>query len=68
MEQFKIGQTYKTRSACDADCILAVTIESRTAKTVKLPNGKKFRVFEFDGVECFRPWGSYSMAPIIRAA
>lgn len=28
---------------------------------------KTFRVAEYDGAEFIKPWGSYSMAPIIRA-
>lgn len=28
---------------------------------------KTFRVAEYDGAEFIKPWGSYSMAPIINA-
>jgi hypothetical protein len=65
--QFQVGKTYMTRSTCDHDCCIFQTIAKRTAKTVTTANGKNFRVFVFDGVEQFRPWGSYSMAPIMGA-
>jgi hypothetical protein len=67
MKQFEAGKTYTTRSICDHDCVISVTIEKRTAKTVTA-NGKTFRVAEYDGAEYIKPWGSYSMAPMIRAA
>lgn len=70
MQQFQVGKTYSTRSICDHDCIIAVTIEKRTAKTVTATvrgESKTFRVAEYDGAETIKPWGSYSMCPIIRA-
>lgn len=70
MELFQAGKTYTTRSICDHDCIIAVTIEKRTAKTVTTTvrgEQKTFRVAEYDGAEFIKPWGSYSMAPIINA-
>ena len=71
MNAFEAGKTYTTRSICDSDCIYSAEIVSRTAKTVKaIVDGelKSFRLFIFDNTECFRPFGSYSMAPTIRAA
>lgn len=68
--QFEVGKIYATRSACDHDCIISVTVQKRTAKTVQvLLEGevKSFRVSEYNGAEYIRPWGSYSMCPIIRA-
>ena len=41
---FVVGQTYTTRSPGDHDCIISVTIASRTAKTVKTGEGKRYRV------------------------
>lgn len=66
--QFQVGKTYSTRSACDQNCIFSITIASRSAKTVKTSSGKVLRIAEYDGAEFVRPLGSYSMAPIIRAA
>lgn len=65
--KFEIGSTYKTRSICDHNCIIEHTITNRTATTVTDSTGKRFRVSEYNGVEFFRPWGNYSMAPILRA-
>lgn len=68
MTTFQAGRTYKTRSICNHDCIISATIVSRTAKTVKTSDGKSFRVStNYDGAEMFRPWGNYSMAPVITA-
>jgi hypothetical protein len=65
--QFQVGATYQTRSIGDHNCIISCTIAARTNSTVTLTNGKKFRVSEYNGAEQFRPWGSYSMAPIMDA-
>lgn len=69
--RFESGKTYTTRSICDHDCIIAVTIEKRTEKTITTTvrgERKTFRIGLHDGVEFIKPWGSYSMAPMIRAA
>jgi hypothetical protein len=65
--KFELGKTYKTRSICDHNCIISATIVKRTKKTVTLQDGKTFRISEYRGIEQFRPWGSYSMAPILSA-
>lgn len=74
MSTFVTGKTYTTRSVCDHECIISVTIARRTAKTVtltKAPKGNGQTTFRLqtdsNGVECFNPWGSYSMAPQIAA-
>lgn len=66
---FQAGKTYATRSICDHNCIISLTVASRTPKTIKTTDGKCFRVgVWFDGTaEFVRPWGSYSMAPFITA-
>jgi len=66
--QFQVGKTYTTRSACDSNCVFSATITKRTAKTVTLSNGKTLRTSVYDNAEFVRPMGTYSMAPIIRAA
>lgn len=69
---FQVGKTYQTRSACDHDCIVSLTVVSRTAKTIKANAGhrgiKTLRVSEYEGREQVKPWGSYSMAPIVDAS
>jgi hypothetical protein len=66
--KFVVGKTYTTRSICDYDCIISVTVASRTAKTIKTADGKALRIGEREGVEFVKPWGSYSMAPIVTSA
>lgn len=69
--RFELNSTYTTRSIGDADCIIELPVLNRTAKTIRtivFGEPKTLRVFELDGVECVRPWGNYSMAPIVRAA
>jgi len=69
--KFEADKTYATRSVCDHDCVISVTVLKRTAKTIKaLVRGaeKTLRIFiDMDGNEAVRPWGSYSMAPIVTA-
>jgi len=65
--QFEAGKTYSTRSVCDHNCIISVKVVGRTAKTIKTDKGKTLRVYVYEGVERVKPWGSYSMAPIVSA-
>lgn len=68
--QFETGRTYSTRSICDHDCIYSFTILGRTAKqvTVKVRGSEVKRGLSvWNGVEQFKPFGSYSMAAIISA-
>lgn len=65
--KFEAGKTYQTRSPGDLDCVIRETIARRTTKTVTTAGGKTYRVGEYNGCEFFRPWGAYSMAPIMRA-
>lgn len=72
---FEIGKTYQTRSIGDYNCIIQITIVSRTDKTVtcRFSRGdtdyktKTFRPRAYRDVEQVKPWGSYSMAPIVSA-
>jgi hypothetical protein len=65
--KFEIGQTYSTRSACDHECIFSITVVARTAKTIKTSKGKTLRISEYEGREQVKPYGTYSMCPIISA-
>lgn len=67
MSAFKTGSAYTTRSICDSDMVISITVAARTAKTVVTTEGKRLRVAMHDGIESVKPWGSYSMAPTIRA-
>lgn len=71
MSKFETGKTYSTRSICDSECIFSFEILARTEKTVTVDvHGKRVRrgLFLYDGVECFMPFGRYSMAATIRAS
>lgn len=69
--RFEIGKTYFTRSLGDSNCIIRVTIASRTEKFVTSTEGERFGILQdylkIDGVEAIRPWGRYSLSPILRA-
>lgn len=71
MSKFEAGNTYSTRSICDHDCIISIKVLKRTDKTIIADCGwkgeKRLRVTVRDGVETVKPWGSYSMAPMIDA-
>ena len=67
MTKFNVGQTYATRSPGDHNCIVSITVAKRTAKTITTKDGDRFRVSEWMGVEQIKPWGSYSMCPVIGA-
>lgn len=68
MATFQTGNTYSTRSICDHNCIFSITVARRTAKTITTTDGKVLRVALYEGVETVKPQGSYSMAPVIKAA
>lgn len=66
--KFEIGATYTTTSACDSNCVFAITVVSRTAKTIKTVDKRgEARTYRVS----ISPWdnaervsmGSYSMAP-----
>lgn len=70
MTQFQIGTTYYDRSICDHNCIFKFTILARTAKTITTTvSGKivKRGLSVYNGVEQFKPFGSYSMCAIVSA-
>lgn len=62
---FVPGSAYWCRSIGDADCIITLKVLARTAETAR--GVKTFRVSVYNGVEQVKPWGSYSMAPILGA-
>ena len=67
MTTFEIGKTYETRSIGDHNCKIRVSIAARSAKFVTDHEGKRYGITVWDGVEQIRPWGRYSMAPIMGA-
>lgn len=70
MAQFQVGKTYFDRSICDYNCIFSFTILARTAKSVTINvHGNTVRrgLTIGNGIEQFKPFGSYSMCAIISA-
>lgn len=65
--KFETDKTYSTRSVCDHESVISISVVSRTPKTIKTACGKTLRISEFDGCERVKPWGSYSMSPVITA-
>jgi hypothetical protein len=68
--KFRVGSTYATRSICDHNCIFSFTILARTAKTVTVKVHDKIvrrGLQVWNGVEQFKPFGSYSMCAVISA-
>jgi hypothetical protein len=67
MTKFETGKVYYTRSVADADMIVRVTVAKRTDKTIVTALGDRLRIKVWNDVEQVKPWGSYSMAPIVGA-
>ena len=73
--KFETGKTYTTRLITNHDSIISFTIVSRTPKTLRVTGdfmtdkniAHTMRVKVWQDVETFRPWGSYSMCPIVSA-
>ena len=73
MKKFEIGKTYNMRSICDHNCIWSFEVIDRTKSTIKLKdeegNIKTCRISKLSTTEeLVFPFGSYSMAPILRAS
>lgn len=68
--QFITGKKYMARFISDADSTIEIKVVSRTEKTIKAEvdgKVKTLRPYVYEGVECVRPLGNYSMAPVVRA-
>ena len=74
MKQFETGKTYTTRSVYNSNCILTITVISRTASTIKAFVDNEVRTLLIDkkisgfrNAETVLPYGIYSMYPAISA-
>jgi hypothetical protein len=71
--RFTVNRSYAVRSMNDYDSFFRVTIKARTAKTVTTERGThRIKVRDNWGdageaCETIKPWGDYSMCPIISA-
>lgn len=71
--RFAVGQTVTCRSACNSDCVWTFVVVARTARFVTLRDvdsdeTMRVGVREHDGEEWASPFGSFSMAPVVRAS
>ena len=72
---FEVSKTYMTRSVGDHNCIIKVTIASRTKCFITTTEGERFKVSNDSSsnsnttthFEIIRPWGRYSMSPRIKS-
>lgn len=74
MIKFETGKTYTHGWPGDGDLFTSWTVTKRTAQTITITDGretKSCRILkdysEMDGSETVKPFGSYSMCPILRA-
>lgn len=70
--RFTPGRQYQVTSPGDVNCTWMFKVVRRTDKSiwVDLPGefkGKRLRVFTYSGVERAKPFGNYSMSPVLRA-
>ena len=77
--KFETGKTYSTRLITNHDSIISFYVIKRTDKTVtvigdfmdncaikrKAPHTMRLKLWQ--EVETFKPWGQYSMCPIVSA-
>jgi hypothetical protein len=68
MISFKVRMTYSTRMVGDHNAIISITVAARTAKMIMTTEGKRLRIYTYNGEERVNPCGRYSMAPVISAA
>lgn len=69
MKHFEVGKSYSTRSVCDHNCIITVRVAARSAHFITTTEGKRLKVTvsRYDGAETVKPWGSFSMCPVLSA-
>lgn len=65
--KFEEGKTYSTPSICDSECIFSVTVARRTDKSIFTAEGQRLKIHFYEGREQVKPYGNYSMAPVIDA-
>lgn len=72
---FEVGQVYQQRSIGDAACIFYFKVIRRTSKSVWVTGCDdrndsivcRRSIINRDGMECFKPFGTYSMSPTVYA-
>lgn len=71
-QTFQEGQTVSCTSACDSECVWTFEIIRRSAKFITLQDLRTRETYRVgirvhDDEEWASPFGSYSMAPVVRA-
>jgi hypothetical protein len=69
-KRFEVGKTYSDSFTGDSQLFAHFPIKARTAQTITtVVDGKtvKRRLYVYEGVEQFKPFGNYSMAMIVNA-
>lgn len=70
MKKFEVNKKYTGRFIGNQDCVFDMEVISRTEKTIKaVVDGvvKTLRPAIYDDMEIVKPYGNYSMCPIVRA-
>lgn len=74
MTQFEVGKKYTHGWIGDADLFTTWEVIKRTATTITIKGDSETKtckiikdLSEMDGRECVRPYGKFSMCPILRA-
>lgn len=72
MKNFTVGHSYYGRFIGDSTMVVELQVLKRTAKTITAKikgerEEKRLRISIYEGVEYVKPFGSYSMAPMVTA-
>lgn len=74
MKKFEVGKTYTHGWIGDSSLETTWEVIKRTAQTITIRHCKEVKtckviknLSEWEDMECIRPYGNYSMCPILRA-
>lgn len=74
MKKFEVGKTYSHGWIGDSDLVTTWEVIKRTPQTITIRHCKEVKTVkiiknlsDWEGTECVRPCGNYSMCPILRA-
>ena len=74
MIKFEVGKTYTHGWIGDSDLETTWEVIKRTAQTITIKHCKEIKtcriikdLSNWEGAECVRPYGTYSMCPTLRA-
>ena len=74
MRQFEVGKKYTHGWISNSEHFTTWEVVKRTEQTITITNGTETKtckivkkLSEWSGAECIRPFGNYSMCPILEA-